>query len=110
MGPALGIRTSYSIEARERAPIGATRRAWRRFRKSRMAVAALIVAFALASIAFGAPLVSRYVTHAHPNKQSLLHNFEDGSARHWMGTDEYGRDVLTRLVYGARVSLGVATL
>jgi ABC-type dipeptide/oligopeptide/nickel transport system permease subunit len=110
MGSALGIRTSYSIEARERAPISTTRRAWRRFRKNRLAVAALIVACVLAGIAFGAPLVSRYVTHAQPNKQSLLHNFEDGSAKHWLGTDEYGRDVLTRLVYGARISLGVATL
>jgi ABC-type dipeptide/oligopeptide/nickel transport system permease subunit len=87
-----------------------TRRAWRRFRANRLAVVALAASVLLAVTALGAPLVSRYVTGVEPNKQSLLHNFEGRSDDHWLGTDEYGRDVLTRLVYGARVSLGVAGL
>lgn len=85
-------------------------RAWRRFRRNRLAVVALGLSLMLIVIAFGAPVISRYVTDVGPNKQSLLHNFEDASDDHWLGTDEYGRDVVTRLVYGARVSLGVSIL
>lgn len=64
----------------------------------------------LLALAIAAPLVTRYITHVGPNKQSLLHNFQPHGDGHWLGTDEYGRDVLTRLVYGMRVSLGVAAL
>lgn len=85
-------------------------RAWRRFRRNRLAVVALGLSLMLIVIAFGAPVISRYVTDVGPNKQSLFHNFEDASDDHWLGTDEYGRDVVTRLVYGARVSLGVSIL
>ena len=53
-------------------------------------------------------MISKYVTHVSPAKQSLLHQFEPMSRSHWFGTDELGRDVLTRIAYGARVSLGVA--
>jgi ABC-type dipeptide/oligopeptide/nickel transport system permease subunit len=95
---------------RMRPGLSSWRRARRKFRRNRLAVAALGASLALAIVAFGAPLVSRYVTGVEPNKQNLLHNFESISGEHWLGTDEYGRDVLTRLVYGARVSLGVAIL
>jgi peptide/nickel transport system permease protein len=85
-------------------------RAWRRFRANTPAVFALVACVALVTLAIAAPLVSRDITHAGPNKQSLLHNFEPASGDHWLGTDEYGRDVLTRLIFGMRVSLGVAAL
>lgn len=83
-------------------------RAWRRFRGNKMAIAALAIAFLLVMTAICAPLISRYITHVGPSKQSLLHQFEPASKAHWFGTDELGRDVLTRIAYGARVSLGVA--
>lgn len=98
------------MQERSRPGVSNARRTWRRFRRNRLALAALAVTLGLTAVAFGAPLVSRYVTEVGPNKQSLLHNFESASGEHWLGTDEYGRDVLTRLVYGARVSLGVALL
>jgi peptide/nickel transport system permease protein len=83
-------------------------RARRRFLANKMALAALTVVVLLVLMAICAPLISRYITHVSPSKQSLIHNFEDASRAHWFGTDEYGRDVLTRIAYGARVSLGVA--
>src|SRR6185312_13535415 len=83
-------------------------RAWRRFRGNKMALAALTVALLLVLMALCAPLISKYITHVSPSKQSLLHQFEPVSRSHWFGTDELGRDVLTRIAYGARVSLGVA--
>jgi peptide/nickel transport system permease protein len=83
-------------------------RAWRRFRGNKMALSALTVAFLLVLMALCAPLISKYITHVSPSKQSLVHQFEPVSRSHWFGTDELGRDVLTRIAYGARVSLGVA--
>jgi peptide/nickel transport system permease protein len=85
-------------------------RAWQRFRANQLAVPALILMSALVLIAISAPLISTYVTETGPNDQSLIHRFEPSNGEHWLGTDEYGRDVLTRLIYGLRVSLGVAVL
>lgn len=51
-------------------------RAWRRFRGNKMALAALTVALLLVLMALCAPLISKYVTHVSPSKQSLLHQFE----------------------------------
>jgi peptide/nickel transport system permease protein len=87
-----------------------SRRAWRRFRQNRLALGASLICLVLVLLAIGAPLISDHITHVGPNKQSLLHNFEPRGDGHWLGTDEYGRDVLTRLIYGLRVSLGVALL
>ena len=85
-------------------------RAWRRFRAHKPALVALVLAVLLVALAYGAPLVSRYVTHVSPSDQRLLDNFARPSTKHWFGTDEYGRDVLTRIAYGGRVSLSVALL
>jgi peptide/nickel transport system permease protein len=96
--------------AQVRQPRSNAARAWRRFRGNRMALAALVVITLLVLMAFCAPLIARYVTHYSPAKQSLLDNFDPASRAHWFGTDELGRDVMTRIVYGAQVSLGVAFL
>jgi peptide/nickel transport system permease protein len=85
-------------------------RAWRRFRNNRLALMALIIALAIILFALNAPLVSRYITHVGPVDQRLLNNFDPPSKQHWFGTDEYGRDVFTRIAYGGRSSLGVAAL
>lgn len=89
---------------------GTFARAWRRFTANRMALVALVVLVLMVAMALGASLISTYVTKASPTDQRLLYNFEPPSARNWLGTDEYGRDVLTRIVYGGRVSMGVAAL
>ena len=51
-----------------------------------------------------APLITRY----DPNAQDLLHAYAHPSGAHWLGTDELGRDVLTRLIYAGRVDLLIA--
>ncbi len=85
-------------------------RAWRRFRANKLALAALLITLLLGLLSIGAPLVSRYITHVGPDDQRLLDNFASPSAKHWLGSDEYGRDVFTRIAYGGRVSLGIALL
>lgn len=66
------------------------------------------VGFALCVIlivlALGAPWLAPY----NPNSQNLPARLEPPSAAHWMGTDELGRDVLSRVIYGARVSMSVS--
>ena len=60
----------------------------------------------LVLIALAAPLVSRY----DPITQDVPNQFRPPDRVHWMGTDHLGRDVYSRLVYGARVSLSVGLL
>ena len=66
------------------------------------------VVLALAVVAISAPLLSTYATHYDPARQVLADTFLPPSRTHPLGTDELGRDTLTRLLYGARVSLLVA--
>ena len=53
-----------------------------------------------------APLITKY----NPTEQDLLHTLSGPSSKHWLGTDDLGRDVWSRLVYGARTDLRVAFL
>jgi peptide/nickel transport system permease protein len=96
--------------AAPRRSAGPFKAAWRRFSANRLAVVALAILVLLILISLAAPLIATYVTKASPTDQRLLYNFEPPSAEHLLGTDEYGRDVLTRIIYGGRVSLGVAAL
>jgi peptide/nickel transport system permease protein len=64
----------------------------------------------LTVIAVAAPLITQVVTHYDPATQDLDEVFAPPSAQHWLGADELGRDTFTRLVWGARVSLGVGFL
>src|SRR5258708_37687936 len=64
----------------------------------------------LALIAVAAPLISSFVTPYAPERQDLNNNFDLPGRIHWLGSDELGRDTLTRLVWGARISLGVGFL
>src|SRR5262245_54973452 len=93
-----------------RPPASNRARAWRRFRANRLAVVALFALILLAALALAVPLISEHVTHAGPTEQHLVDRFKPISRSDWLGTDEYGRDVMTRIAYGGRVSLGVAAL
>lgn len=84
---------------------------WARFRRNRLAVAALVVVIVLVAFGFGAPLVSKFVTHHTYYEQFLLNAFKKpGEDGYILGTDNLGRDVMTRLAYGTRMSMTVALL
>jgi peptide/nickel transport system permease protein len=109
-GGASALKAAAAPAANRAAASDALARAWRRFVANRLALVSLIVLSLLIIMSLSASLISTYVTKTRPTDQRLLYNFDPISADHWLGTDEYGRDVLTRIVYGGQVSLGVAAL
>jgi peptide/nickel transport system permease protein len=66
------------------------------------------VGFAAASLLLLAALLAPWIAPADPAAQNLPARLEGPSRAHWMGTDELGRDTLSRTLYGARISLLVA--
>ena len=91
-----------AAEAVEIAPPAPT--TWQRFRRNPVAFASLVFLIVL----FGAALLAPVLTPFGFASQVLNDKWQDPSALHKLGTDELGRDTLTRLLYGARISLGVA--
>jgi len=89
---------------------GAARSQWNlafeRFRAHRPALVGMFVLAALAIICAGAPLISPY----DPDKTHLLDVYEAPSLTHLFGTDDLGRDLATRILYGGRVSLTIGLL
>ena len=82
-----------------------------RFAENRLAVSSFLVLILFIALALSAPLWPTFVTHRLPEDQDLTNLFAPPLApNHWLGTDELGRDTLTRLVFGARVSLVVGFL
>ena len=77
----------------------------RRFFKHRLAgfaIAALIILILSAIFAYQSPYT--------PTQQEPVNSFKTPSTEHWFGTDELGRDIFTRILYGGRVSLAVGLL
>jgi peptide/nickel transport system permease protein len=92
------------------APTPAARQRYRRLiralRRNPLAVFGFAIIAVLVAFAVLAPLL---VTHS-PTQPDPSTTFAAPSAAHWLGTDSLGYDVFSRLVYGARVSLGMAVL
>jgi len=76
---------------------------FRRMRKSRTAIFGIIIIILFTLVAFLAPFISPY----DPLEQNFIKSFRPPSAEHYLGTDEFGRDVFSRIIYGARISLQI---
>ena len=76
------------------------RRAWRRFRENKSAVISAWFLSAVIALVLIGPFISPYNPDALSDDQ-----FQPPTARHWFGTDVHGRDVFSRVVSGARISL-----
>ena len=88
-------------------PIGFWKDSWIRLKKNRGALASLVVIIFLFAMAFViGPLLSQYGPYA----QDLSRRFVGPSSGFWFGTDEFGRDMWTRVWAGTRVSLYIAFL
>lgn len=65
------------------------------------------VVLAVLAVFVGLALLAPYLAPADPLTLNMRNRFQPPSAQHWLGTDEVGRDVLSRLLFGARISLSV---
>ena len=92
--------------------VGRWRDAWRRLLGNRAAVAGLVFIGGFVAVALFAPLIAPYSPTAQDLSIIRPGQVPGPSADHWMGVDQLGRDVLSRVVYGARYSLliGVVAL
>ena len=75
-------------------------------RQNRLAMVSAIVIVLIIVLAILAPVIAPY----GEAQQDLLARLQPPSAKHWFGTDELGRDVLSRILYGARVSLVIGII
>jgi ABC-type dipeptide/oligopeptide/nickel transport system permease subunit len=84
-------------------PVGIWRDAFIRLRRSPVAFIAGLVLIALVLVAIFAPLVAPYGYET----QDYAALTQSPNSAHWLGTDDLGRDILSRLIFGARISLAV---
>ncbi len=97
--------TPTAAAAREEAGSG-VRRWWRRFARNRGAVFGLAVFLAMVAMAIFADGLAPY----DPVAQGVGRALEGPSVRHWAGTDGFGRDILSRILHGARIALVVGVV
>ena len=91
MNEAKGFKTSQTADV------------WRRLKRNRAAIVGGVIVLLFVSIAILAPLISPYP----PNEGDLAKRLKPPSQEHLLGTDPLGRDLLSRVIYGARISLQI---
>jgi peptide/nickel transport system permease protein len=82
------------------------KRAWRTFARNRSALVGLVMIVIIVLVAILAPILAPQ----DPLTQSTINRLKDPTSEHWLGQDAYGRDVLSRILYGTRVALLVGVL
>lgn len=81
---------------------------WRRYKKNKLAMLGLVLLLVFAIVATFANVIFDYDKIVI--KQNVKERLQGPSKAHWFGTDELGRDVLARIVYGSRISLVVGVV
>jgi peptide/nickel transport system permease protein len=93
--------------SRRQAALGRAYAGWRNFARNRLAMVGLFIVLALVAVAALAPMLAPYsATVGDLGNARLL----SPSSTHWFGTDDQGRDILSRLMHGARITLYVVAL
>jgi len=94
------------VEAKIERTAGPWREAWRSFRKSKVALAGMFIILFFVLLAIFGPLIAKEGI----NEQLAADRLQPPSAEYWLGTDDFGRDILSRIIHGARISLSVGFL
>ncbi len=76
-------------------------RFWKKLLRSKLATLGLVILVTLALVAIFSERIAPYDW----KRQSVMDRFQTSSSEHWLGTDELGRDILSRIMYGARYSM-----
>ncbi len=88
-------------------PLSFGKIAIRRLVRDRLTMAAIAIIVFLVILSVLAEVISTHVLKVNPYKTNLLITFDPPSKEHWLGADQLGRDQLSRLLYGGRVSLAI---
>jgi peptide/nickel transport system permease protein len=104
--PAAIASAAGSPRAPEIKLVSQRRRAWRAFARNKSAVVGLALIVLIVLVAILAPLLA---TH-DPLAQSTINRLKTPTGEHWLGTDDYGRDIFSRILYGTRVALLIGVL
>lgn len=94
---------SDTPDSRRQAACGRAYRRWLQFRRNGLAMTGLVTVVLLILAALAAPVLA---TH-DPAAINLANRIQPPSAEHWLGTDELGRDLYSRVLYGGRITLGM---
>ena len=92
---------SPAPQTARQARLGALYQGWLVFRSNHLAVLGLVILILLVAMAIFAPLLAPY----SPFAQNLADRLKPPSAAHWLGTDHLGRDILSRIIWGSRITL-----
>ncbi|PCJ92336.1 MAG: D-ala-D-ala transporter subunit [Hyphomicrobiales bacterium] len=92
--------------SRRHAKLASLYQGWLQFRGNQMAMFGFLILVGLVFVAAFAPLLSPY----DPFALELGNRLQPPSAEHWLGTDSLGRDMLSRIIYGSRITLYIVTL
>ncbi len=95
--------TLSALQEDKEAVIGPWKMIWIRLRENKMALTGLIIMGVIIFISVFAPFLTPY----DPYQYDFGITFQAPSMKHWLGTDEMGRDYLTRILYGGRISMQV---
>ena len=98
--------TADMIQKQTRPHLGFRQDAWLRLKKNRAALVGLSIILFISVLAVFGPMLSPYSY----SDQTLANANQSPSAAHWFGTDNLGRDLATRVCYGARISLSIGVV
>lgn len=99
--------TDQNPSSRRQARLGQMWLAWLRIRRNRLAMAGLIIVGILLLVAALAPWIAPH----DPFVQNLGNRLKPpGTSGYWLGTDDFGRDILSRIIHGARITLYIIAL
>ena len=93
--------------SRAQARLGQAYLSWLRLHRNPLAVIGLMISVTLIAVAIFAPLLAPHDPIAQDLSRRLL---PPGTSGNWLGTDDFGRDILTRLLYGSRITLYIVML
>ena len=79
---------------------------WNRLRKNKLAMLGLAILVVMVALAVCADWIADYDTNV--TGMNMAERLQTPSAKHWFGTDSYGRDVFARIIHGSRLSLSLS--
>src|SRR5690625_1250021 len=91
------------VEEQTSKTISPWRETWREFRRNRIALVGMIIVLFFIFLA----IFATFLAKEGINEQVMTDRLQPPSSEYWLGTDDFGRDILSRIIHGARISLWV---